>query len=576
MPRLWLTLLFLATTTACSDDGSPADDAGDTMDAADATPDETAAEAEAEVEAEAEAEASPSWEGVGIQWAIAPDRFSVDVTFTRDPGSALADVPGIYRIEGTGGVLTVESMTYDPATATAHLTTAKQKLGVEHTVFVTDAAIPTGELSADFVSADTAMLWTVDLMTYEQREVLTNRVALGDQCVVYMEDGYDFPIPPAWITYFDTTVYDTEATLFGTPPDIDGNGKVVFFVVSGEGFGGYFNPADFLSDEEAMSSWGIHSNEMEMIYINVEIAGAGIDEWRAVVPHEYAHLLYEAEHPSTGWEDWSYHNEGLAECATRAVNGGNDYALAAYFYDSSGVIARGLSLVNWSYSLYENYAVAYFFWSYIAAQLGGVPHYSELFHLPSGAPDDVDAFLQTQLGFGFGEIQMRGQLALWVNDGSGTYSYGDVVDLSGMSRPPSVPSPGASTLALEPFTGTFVIPGVATIDYPGTQGPDIVFAGINGTDVVDREAPFDVDGGALFVYNQQFEFHRFDTQSPGLPLPPRRPAPVAAGSSARSFSPAWADPPPLPPVAGRRFDEWRSMMVRIGKLPVSASFPGAR
>jgi hypothetical protein len=561
---------------ACSDDGRPANDADDTTEAEDGTPDENETGADADADGAEDADVPAGWDGVDIRWAIAPDRFSVDVTFNSDPGRALADLLGIYRIEGTGGVLVVESMTYDPATATAHLSTAKQKLGVEHTVFVTDAAIPTGALSADFVSADTARLWTVDLETYEQREEVAERVALGERCVVYLEPGWDIAIPPAWITYFDTTVYSTEATLFGTPPDFDGNEKVVFFIVSGGGFGGYFNPADSLTDDEAMSTWGIHSNEMEMIYINVDVPDMGFEAWQAVVPHEYAHLLYEAEHASSISEDWSYHNEGLAECATRAVNGGNDYALAAYFYDSSGLIARGLSLVNWSYAVYENYALAYFFWSYIAAQLGGVPHYSELFHLPSGVPDEVDAFLQTQLGFGFGESQMRGQIALWVKDGSGTYSYGDVVDLSGMGRPPSVTSPGASSLALEPFAGTFVLPGVATIDYPGTQGPDIVYAGINGTGVVDREAPFDVGGGALFVYNQEFEFWRFDTQPVGLPLPPRRPAPAAAGSSTPWFSPAWADPPPLPPVPGRRFDEWRSMMVRVGRLPASASFPDVR
>jgi hypothetical protein len=576
MRRSWLGFLVLATASACSDGGGGADDGGtDLADGVgDVGDDDGGAEALDEASDVPDVPVDP-WAGVTILSARAPDRTSVTVTFSRDPGRAAAEVLGLYTIEGTGGELVVEAVTYDPATATATLQTAKQKLGVEHTVFVTDAAIPAGPLRADFFSADTALLWTTDLMTYEERQVTAVRVAIGERCVVYIEESRVAPIPASWLAYFDSDVYPLETTMFREAPDQDLNGKVVFLVVTGDGFGGYFNPIDRMSDASAMRMWGMHSNELEVIYINADIIDYGFDYWTQVVPHEFQHLLYAEEHPDI-YEDWSYHNEGLAECAARAVNGGNDYAVGTYFGDPSGLVVDGLSLVDWTYAQYENYAVAYLFWSYVAGQLAGVPSYADIFHLPSGDPADVDAFLRTELGLGFNEVQRNGLIALWAQQASGTYSFGDVVDLGGAGLPPRLATPGAARLSLKPFAGTFVTAGVAELDYTGTQGPDIVYVGLNGTGGIDLEAPFDITGGGLLVYNAEFEYDVFAAQSAGLPFPAPSPSPSAFARpvSPRWFSAAWADPPPLPPVRSGPFEAWRSMMVRVGLVrPVAPPAP---
>ncbi|MBI5490048.1 MAG: hypothetical protein HY905_22130 [Deltaproteobacteria bacterium] len=433
--------------------------------------------------------------------------------------------------------------------------------------------MPGGELSASFLSADTADLWTSDLVTFEERLAHTVRGAIGERCVVYTEGDRIARVPQSWLDYFDSEVYTLESSLFREPPDRDGNGKVVFAVVTGDGFAGYFNPADGMSDEEARRLWGTHSNEMELLYINADIVGYGGGYWRSVVPHEYQHLLYAEEHPDI-WDDWSYHNEGLAECAVRAVNGENDYAVSAYFDDRSGIIAGGLSMVHWSYDQYENYALAYLFWSYVAAQLDGVSTFSDVFHLPSGSPDVVDEYLRGRLG-AFNDVQRDSLIALWLKEASGTYGYGDMIDLSAEGPPPRIAGPGAGPRMLEPFAGTFVTCATSPLDYSATTGLDIVYVGLNGAGAVDLEAPFDVEGGAALVYNSRFEFRSFVGQPTGLPYPSREePLGFAPAASPRRFSAAWADPPPLPPVPGAPFTQWRSMLTRIGLLRPSTGVPG--
>src|SRR4030043_1748336 len=98
-----------------------------------------------------------------------------------------------------------------------------------------------------------------------------------------------------------------------------------------------------------MNMWGIHSNEMEMIYINTAYGSLYPVN---VVPHEFQHLLY-AERHNTDLEYWAYHDEGLAECAVHAVFGINENAVYYYLNDPDGMIRTGLSLVHWTWGLYD-------------------------------------------------------------------------------------------------------------------------------------------------------------------------------------------------------------------------------
>jgi hypothetical protein len=296
-----------------------------------------------------------------------------------------------------------------------------------------------------------------------------------------------------------------------------------------------------LTDEDALQQWGRHSNEMEMVYINV---APGFFDAEVVLAHEFQHLLYHERHGLSS--EFPYHNEGLAECAVNAVNGFHPWALDYLVLDPQSQIAAGLSLIDWQYGNYDQYVLSYVFWSWIAGQLGGLSGYAELFHT-SGHPSSIETFLQSELGIDFSTAQLRTLIASWIQAPSGLSGFNGL-----LTWPGAPPSWSGGSLALAPFAGTWIAPSSPSVDYPGTQGPNIVYAGVNGAGEVDLQAPFDVSGGVLVTLNTRFDLGDFTPEPIGL-VPP---APQLSEVKARD--PSWRHPPPVHPS---RFDElarWRS------------------
>ena len=517
------------------------------------------------------------WGTITIMDVSAPDEYTVELDLHGvPPGEETADVDS-YEIGSDFGSLAIESASYDSDAKTVTLTTTKQKVGITYLLKITADAAP-DDLEKSFLSADTAEFWVFDFAGsgYGQYQITANRAYVGQLCVVYLEEGFYPSNLMESAAYFDSDVYPIETDLFIDAPDQDGNGKITMLGLNGQDYyGGYFAPTNAYSDDFTYSNWGIHSNEMELIHINV--AYGDFDHSGSIVPHEFQHLLYQERH---GFNDsWTYHNEGLSESAVRAVNGDYQYAIGFYFGDYQGLIGAGaVSLVNWTYVQYENYVTAFLFWGYIAGQLDGVDTYSDIFHLNTGDPDEVDTFLEAQMGLTFTEAQFNQMIATWVQDPTGPYGYEGFLSLNG-STPPCV-SPGVSSVDLEPFAGTYFSFSQDSVDYPGTQGADIVYAGIDSAGNVDLTPPFDKQDGALVVLNSDFQHDSFPTQHSGPD--------IAAGSKGVDylgdpssnplmwtgvfdgvFPPTWYDPPPYNPENPEPFQRWKEAaeqrLVNIGE-----------
>ncbi|MDD5309723.1 MAG: hypothetical protein PHU25_20595 [Deltaproteobacteria bacterium] len=494
------------------------------------------------------------WDAVSVDAANAPDRTMVRIELSADPGAALAKDPKAYELSSPNGALAVTDVSYDAKGAVVVLTTEKQKLGVTYT-----ATIPgNGDgRSADFPAADTASFYASDFTTMGQYTLAATRAAIGEHCVVYVEDGQVVNTASDIVAYFDEKVEPTESAFFTAPPDKDGNNRIVLLALDGKGqYGGYFDPTNTFSDAEAMAMWGTHSNEMEMIYVD---ALSAVDYYSLVIPHEYQHLLYNFRH-GTNAEYWAYHDEGLAECAAMAVNGENDYAVTFYSADYQGLIAKGLSLVNWTWGLYENYAVAYLFWTYVAGRMGGVDAYGDIFDLDIGRPDEVGAFLNARLGEGFAQVQLDEMIAIAVQAPQGDLGFNGLVE-PGLLAHPHAPS-GTDSLDLEPYAGAFFGLFADTVDYPGTQGPDIVYAGVAASGETDLAAPFSLGpGGLLVALNGNQEWSSFPTEHSGPDLPALKSASTRAPHGGLFVSPAWRDPPPLRRDAPGPVLAWRESML---------------
>jgi hypothetical protein len=132
--------------------------------------------------------------------------------------------------------------------------------------------------------------------------------------------------------------------------------------------------------------------------------------------------------------------------------------------------------------------------------LGGIEHLAELFDLESADPAEVDALIAAELGSDMPTAMIENRVAIWVQASSGPYGFNGLLQLEPSSAP-TVPA-GTSSLQLLPFGGTYFVMAEAEISYPGTQGENIAYVGIDDAGSVDGDEPFTVDGGVLVVNNR--------------------------------------------------------------------------
>jgi hypothetical protein len=483
------------------------------------------------------------WQGVRILGARAPDEYSLWLDLEGDPGELVASNPLAYTITSERGALHVANARLVPGPR-VELTTGRQKLGVGYRVAVSG-------LAADFTSADTARFWIWDWDTHGQKQVRAQRVGVGASCVLYVEEGWTASDVAETIQAFDEQVYPTLTSRWVAAPDLDGNGRILLLGLDGrDDYGGYFSVVNAYPDSLTSQYWGLRSNEMEMLHLNMRMGGF---EVRNVVTHEFAHLLYHERH---GFTDpyWEYHDEGLAESAVHLAWGVNQQAIDFFLWDPQGVIGRGMSVIHWEYARYENYAAAYLLWAYLAGRLGGLEGFRELFDLPTGGPEELDAFLRDRLGLGLGEARFEQLLATWVQAPAGPYSYSGMLSFPA-ARAPRAPS-GTASLDLDALGGAYFRLGLDEVDYPGTQGPSIRYAGVDGSGAVDLEPPFRVEGGVLVVAHTGIDWPGWPTEHAGPDLPATLEAAPRALCQA-PIPPSWRSPPPIRPDRLEELVRWR-------------------
>lgn len=488
-----------------------------------------------------------------LESARAPDEYTVvaqvDGSFAFGPPSEIS----MYKLTSlVGEIDVIGTVEYDAAANTLTLQTEKQKLGVQYTLTV---KAPGNELDlkfANFLSADTATFWATDFANdFADYQVVARREAVGDNVVIYAtpeaEDAMDLD---QTVAIFDAEIFPITTGSLAPAPDQDENEKILLLGLDGNGFyGGYFNPINSISDEQAQQ-FGRHSNEMDMLYISVPDCGDNYLPYQ-VVAHEFSHLLYNEQHDFSD-SDWSWHNEGLAECTVHLVTGQqNQYAIDTYFAPGSD-LASGQSLMIWQYSNYDQYAQAYMFWTYLASRMGGTEAFGELFDV-SGNPNNMSAFLEAELGSSLSELQLEFMTAVWVDAPTGPHGFAGLIDLPG--KPATLPSVPADLL---PFTGVFIDANANDVLVAG-QGPDVVHRGVTSSGATTDASPYDAQGGILLALNTDNTFMNPVEQSSGTYSAPNvSPLPPPAASPAKlAADRAWMHPPPVKPANLEALYAWR-------------------
>ena len=147
---------------------------------------------------------------------------------------------------------------------------------------------------------------------------------------------------------WESTIFPTVTTYFGTPPDIDNNCQIelAFIAVDGGGgVGGYFSP-------------GL-SSVRESVFIDVDDLS-----WRnTILAHEFEHLLHNARDPY----EYLWIDEGAADMAAYLC-----FGVTSTLTGHANAWSQDSSLsVRWWNGRIADYGAGFMFMMYLADKLGG-------------------------------------------------------------------------------------------------------------------------------------------------------------------------------------------------------------
>jgi hypothetical protein len=120
---------------------------------------------------------------------------------------------------------------------------------------------------------------------------------------------------------------------------------------------------------------------------------------------------------------------------------------------------------------------------------------------------------------------------------------------------------GTQSLNLKPYGGTYFKVSPSQVDYPGTQGDNIVYAGIDSAMNIDFDAPFDVNGGVLVVLNANPTQISFPAEHSGPDLGAVKfGSKIVPASWYENVPDTYFDPPPVGPMRKDLLYKWRDAL----------------
>ena len=173
---------------------------------------------------------------------------------------------------------------------------------------------------------------------------------ISSNAAIFVEDGQILSATTLSdiASTFESTIFPTDTTYFGTMPDVDNNCQVEIMILAidgGGGIGGYFSP-------------GI-SSQRESIFIDVDDMS-----WRnTIIAHEFQHLLHNARDPFENlWID-----EGAADMAAYLC-----FGVTSALTGHANEWAQNSNMsVRWWNQRIADYGAGFMFLMYLADKLGG-------------------------------------------------------------------------------------------------------------------------------------------------------------------------------------------------------------
>jgi hypothetical protein len=225
--------------------------------------------------------------------------------------------------------------------------------------------------------------FAIDFKTEKPYTIYTDFLYENARCIIYKDwkftvnDTLKRLIGDEYIN----NIYPRVSGVFGEELDVDGNGKVIIVLMDirdNLAAGNSYVAGYFFSDDMYKKSTYSHSNEGEILYMDVKEGNPGNDLFYATLAHEFQHLLrfsdyarrWEQGEPVSMTETWL--NEGLSTAAEYIYYGGHLSEYEKDFNnDTNESIRNGNTFYVWDDSEYSEYVTAYLFFQWLRIQAGG-------------------------------------------------------------------------------------------------------------------------------------------------------------------------------------------------------------
>ena len=231
--------------------------------------------------------------------------------------------------------------------------------------------------------------WVVDLVDEDVYRTQAELTHVSEHAYWYFERGLESSQEAIGRTarIFEDTVYPAVASRFGSRwrPGVGSAPRITILNARLRGAAGYFNSSDHYPAEVYP-----HSNEREMVYMDLGSLPLGSSAYLGALAHELQHAAHWAGDP--GEESWV--NEGLSEVAKGRA--GYDFSFVGFFLSSPAT-----TLTTWpshGASSLPHYGASGLFFEYLAQRYGGHDKLGGLVDQPEDGVEGVNAYLES-LGF---------------------------------------------------------------------------------------------------------------------------------------------------------------------------------
>jgi hypothetical protein len=229
--------------------------------------------------------------------------------------------------------------------------------------------------------------WAYNFVTDSYYFVNATKVAEGDHCYVYLEQGQSLSAATVTeiVNEFDNAIYAGDTTAFGSEPDpgVDGDSKIYLLLLDiKDGFNGTSNPtyiAGYYDPEnEYIQDQFSYTNLKEMFFMDIYPADPGTTDFYATIAHEFQHMIHwEQKTHLQNLNDDTWLDESMSTVARTYCGLGTDTVdtLSSISLLTLYEERPFYSLTNWDSTVYS-YAVAYMWAQYFKDRFdpGGGAH----------------------------------------------------------------------------------------------------------------------------------------------------------------------------------------------------------